>query len=52
MVKSLTGEMMNKLGTLSSGPSEKIETKDSEDQDNVNQAIASANSYLAQNQSR
>lgn len=51
MVKSLTGEMMNKLGTLSSGPSEKIETKDSEDQDNVNQAIASANSYLAQNQS-
>ena len=50
MVKSLTGEMMNKLGTLSSGPSEKIETKDSEDQDNVNQAIASANSYLAQNQ--
>lgn len=51
MVKSLTGEMMNKLGTLSSGPSEKIETKDNEDQDNVNQAIASANSYLAQNQS-
>lgn len=51
MVKSLTGEMMNKLGTLSSSPSEKIETKDSEDQDNVNQAIASANSYLAQNQS-
>lgn len=51
MVKSLTGEMMNKLGTLSSGQSEKIETKDSEDQDNVNQAIASANSYLAQNQS-
>lgn len=51
MIKSLTGEMMNKLGTLSSSPSEKIETKDSEDQDNVNQAIASANSYLAQNQS-
>lgn len=51
MVKSLTGEMMNKLGTLSSSPSEKIETKDNEDQDNVNQAIASANSYLAQNQS-
>lgn len=51
MVKSLTGEMMNKLGTLSSVPSEKIETKDNEDQDNVNQAIASANSYLAQNQS-
>lgn len=51
MVKSITGEMMNKLGTLSSSPSEKIETKDSEDQDNVNQAIASANSYLAQNQS-
>ena len=51
MVKSLTGEMMNKLGTLSSSPSEKIETKDSEDQDNVNQAIASANSYLAQSQS-
>jgi len=49
LVKSLTGDMMNKLGTLSSGPSDKIEAKDSDDQDNVNQAIANANAYLAQN---
>lgn len=50
LVKSLTGEMMNKLGdTFGDNQNNDTQKDIEEDQANVNTAINNANAYLAQN---